>query len=359
MDQNNLDLTYCHVFLHPDCYAHLTSHVSLDHPHEKVAVPRFAMSNIEKNDKEPPAPPTLSPNDIQEIRRKLEITNVRRREIKPRWARVVLDSREVGKIDLMEQRGLQLSVTEENTVVEIYAKGETGEVLLATHIISGHDRHAPIKSIVPITAGRFIFHITEANWERGQAADRILDIAYSPQAKLADVWEECIDIFQRPNLRAVYGMACVLIALATWGLAHYFYSHKIDTLTKELLEARQNIQVSSDTQGIISYVLTADELRVRSEDMTIAEIVREPHSSAISLKLRMRGTDQPYTAELKRVRDEHTLMTQNDLYSVSTDQGFVIQILIPAAILQESGYYTVSVYSGERVSRFSFRVADN
>jgi hypothetical protein len=361
IDQNSLDLTFCHVLLHPDCYADLTNRVSLDHPHKKVAVPRFAMSNIEENDKEPPtAPPILGPEDIQEIRRKIEIANVRRREIKPRWGRVVLDNQEVKRFDLAEQRGFQIPITKENTVVEIYAEDETGKILVATHIISDDERHYPIKSTVPVTAGRFIFQMTEATWERGQATDRILNIAYSPQAKLADVWEECIDIFKRPSLRTVYGMSCILIALATWGLAHYFYSHTIDTLTKDLQRERQNVQIFSDTRGMISYVLTPDELRVRSEDTRMPEIKAQPSSPAIALKLRMLGSTagQVYTVELKRVQDEQLLMTQSDLHSVSTDQGIAVQILIPTELLKETGLYTVLLNSGERVNRFSFRVAE-
>ena len=85
------------------------------------------------------------------------------------------------------------------------------------------------------------------------------------------------------------------------------------------------------------------------------------HSPAISLELPLTsiaGTPN-YTAELKTFTGDQTLMTQNFLQPTRTENGPIVEILVPVDLLKADTYYTVHLLSSGRTDRFTFKVLDN
>jgi len=154
------------------------------------------------------------------------------------------------------------------------------------------------------------------------------------------------------------------MALIGWGVAGAFYSHKVKELEQKLQLARRNQQQLSPTaaRAIVSYALIRDDQRVRgSETIGIPEISLHLHSPAISLELPLTsiaGTPS-YSAELKTFKGDQTLMTQNFLQPTRTENGSIVEIVVPVDLLKADTYYTVHLHSSGRTDRFTFKVVDN
>jgi len=154
------------------------------------------------------------------------------------------------------------------------------------------------------------------------------------------------------------------MALIGWGVAGAFYSHKVKELEQKLEHARQNQQQLSPTaaRAIISYALIRDDQRVSgSETIDIPEISLHLHSPAISLELPLTSTNgaASYSAELKAFTGDQTLMTQNFLQPTRTENGSIVEIVVPVDLLKADTYYSVHLQSSARTDRFTFRVVDN
>jgi len=154
------------------------------------------------------------------------------------------------------------------------------------------------------------------------------------------------------------------MALIGWGVAGTFYAHKVKELEQKLQLARRNQQQLSPTaaRAIVSYALVRDDQRVRgTETAGIPEISLHLHSPAISLELPLTSTTgaSGYSADLKTFTGDQTLMTQNFLQPTRTENGSIVEIVVPVDLLKADTYYTVHLHSSDRTDRFTFKVVDN
>ena len=139
-DQNEIELRCCHILIEPACYSQLMEDLAFDQPDTKLALPRFFMpekqENNGDNNAQPPFPPELSKEEIDQIQRRLAMTDARRRNINPRMVKISIDGVEQTHVNLARQSQFQIALEAGASLIEVRGEDEHGELLLATHVIS-------------------------------------------------------------------------------------------------------------------------------------------------------------------------------------------------------------------------------
>ena len=365
-DQNEIELRCCHILIEPTCYSQLMEDLALDQPEVKLALPRFFMPEKRENNgdtnPQPPLPPELSQEDIEQIQRRLAMTDARRRNINPRMVKILVDGVEQAHVDLRQQSRFQVALEAGASLIEVRGEDERGELLLATHVISySDDAFDSSAASATLSSGNLKFEVTPIA-ALGQGPPRaILALAFRPRIRWTRpwlIWREFAS--GRPTIGA-YALAGLAMALLGAGVTGAVYSYKMKVLEQRLQQAQRSQQQLSPTaaRAIISYTLIRDDQRVRgSGTVPIPEISLSLRSAAISLQLPIgqnNGTGS-YTAELKAFTGDQTLMTQNVLRPVRSDGGETVEIIVPADLLKANNYYTVHLHSSDRTDHFTFKV---
>ena len=368
-DQNESELRCCHILIEPTCYDRLMEDLALDAPETRLALPRFVMPDKQEksddNNTQPPRPPGLSQEDLVQIQRRLAMADARRRNANPRIVTIMIDGVEHAQLDLTQKHQLQVGLEAGASLIEIRGSDERGDLLLATHFIPyANDTFESSRGTAKLEVGELEFEVTPVATGGERPPQAILILNYHAGFQWSHPWigwREFAGV--RITLRA-YVLAGLAMALIGWGVAGAFYLHKVKELEQKLQLARQNQQQLAPTaaRAIISYALIQDDRRVRgTETAGIPEISLHLHSPAISLQLPLTSTTAApgYTAELKTFAGDQTLMTQNFLQPTRTENGSMVEIVVPVDLLKVDTYYTVHLHSSDRTDRFTFKVVDN
>lgn len=367
-DQNEIELRCCHILIEPTCYGQLMEDLAFDPPETKLALPRFFMPEKQEksgdNNAQPPHPPELSQEDIDQIQRRLAMTDARRRTINPRTVKILIDGVEHTQIDLTQKSQVQIALEMGANLIELRGEDERGELLLATHVISYANGAFDYSSATAaLSSGKLKFEVTPM--ALGQGPPRaILALAFQPRLRWTRPWLGWREFAGgRPIIRA-YALAGLAMALLGAGVTGAVYSYKLRVLEQKLQQAQRNQQLlwPTSARAIISYRLVRDDQRVRgSGTVPIPEISLRLHSAAISLELPLGQSTraESYRAELKAFTGDQVLMAENILTPVRSDGGETVEIIVPADLLKADSYYTVHLHSSGRTDRFTFKVVDN
>ena len=366
-DQNEIELRCCHILIEPTCYGRLMEDLGLDQPETKMAVPRFVMPERHENnpDNNPQPPhPKLSQEDINQIQRRLAMTDARRRKISPRMVKIFIDGMEQTQFDVTQKSQIQIGLEAGASLIEVRGEDERGELLLATHVISyANDAFDSSAASARLSSGNLKFEVTPFASEGTGPPQANLALAFRPRFRWTRPWLVLRDFASgSPTIRA-YALAGLAMALLGAGITGAIYSYRIKVLEQKLQEAEHSQQqlVPTAARAVISYKLIRDDQRVRgSGTAPIPEISLSLGSAAISLELPTGQSTaaESYTAELKTFTGNQTLMTQNILAPVRNDSGESVEIIVPADLLKADTYYTVHLHSSDRTDHFTFKVID-
>ena len=368
-DQNESELRCCHILIEPTCYDRLMEDLAFDAPETRLALPRFVMPDkqgkSDDSNAQSPRPPELSQEDLDQIQRRLAVTDARRSTMNPRMVTIVIDGVEYVQFDLAQKSQLQIGLEAGASLIEIRGKDDHGDILLATHFIA-YANNAFVFSWATAALGRgkLKFEVTPIATPGQRPPQAILSLSYHPPFQWTRPWGAWRELASfRTTVRA-YALAALAMALIGWGVTGAFYSHKVKELEQELQLTRHKQQQLPPTaaRAIISYALVRDDQRVRGTDTAgIPELSLRLHSQALSLELPVVPTARSlgYSAELKTFKGDQTLMTQNFLRPTQTENGSVVEIVVPADLLRADIYYTVHLHSSDRTDRFTFKVVDN
>jgi len=367
-DQNEIELRCCHILIEPKCYGQLMEDLEFDQPETRLALPRFFMpERQDKNDDnhtQPPHPPALSQEDIDQIQRRLAMTDARRRKINPRRVRIFIDSMEYTNIDLTQNSQLQIALEAGASLIEVRGEDEHGELLLATHVVSyAEDAFDISRATAKLGSGKLKFEVTPIAIPGHGSPRAILALTFQSRLRWTRPWLAWRAVGGvRPTIRA-YAVAGLTMALVGAGVTGAVYSYKLKLLKRELQQAQLSQQqlLPTAARAIISYRLVRDDQRVRgSQTVPIPEISLKLRSAAISLELPL-GPNTPaesFSAELEAFTGDQTLMTQNTLKPIRSDGGEAVEIIVPADLLKADTYYTVHLYSSNRTDHFTFKVVE-
>jgi hypothetical protein len=150
-DEKEIEVNRIHAVLHPDCFGTLVAAFGYSPPEERMELPRFFSQ--QSDDQSPPrqrtAPAELSAEDLAEINDMLaEEAGRRRRASSAGMIRIIVDGIERGTLNPAEQSSVSFSAPEDAETIEVKTTDRTGELLLATHLLTAAAEEADDATIV-------------------------------------------------------------------------------------------------------------------------------------------------------------------------------------------------------------------
>ena len=150
-DENRLDVNRIHAILHPDCFARLVAAFGYDPPEERMELPRFFFR--QEDDQSPPrqrsAPSALSSEELAEINDMLaEQSRRRRRSSSTGVIRIMVDGIERGRLNPADESNISFSADEDSELIEVKTSDSSGDLLLATHLLSSFAEDVRDKGVV-------------------------------------------------------------------------------------------------------------------------------------------------------------------------------------------------------------------
>ena len=150
-DENRIEVNRIHAVLHPNCFERLVAAFGYGAPDERLEVPRFFSDQMD--DQSPPrqrrAPTELSAEELAEFNHMLDEQAGRRRRSSPTAViRIIVDGIERGRLNPAEQSSISFSADENAEIIEVKTTDSSGDLLLATHLLTLGPEDADDKAIV-------------------------------------------------------------------------------------------------------------------------------------------------------------------------------------------------------------------
>jgi hypothetical protein len=221
-DENNVEVNRIHAVLHPDCFERLVAAFGYSPPEERMELPRFFLD--QSDDQSPPrqrsAPADLSAEELAEINHMLDEQAGRRRGSSPGAViRIMVDGVERGRMNPAEQSSISFSAEENAEIIEVKSTDSSGDLLLATHVLSSFNDAAIVSSIRLEGGQDLSLSITRRQIEGNGGADLLVKFGYRETAprRAARLWWHRQKLRQDPNSRSVWSgailAASVLVAI--------------------------------------------------------------------------------------------------------------------------------------------------
>ncbi|HET7286922.1 MAG TPA: hypothetical protein VFI71_05605 [Pyrinomonadaceae bacterium] len=149
-EENRVEVNRIHAVLHPNCFERLVAAFGYGAPEERMELPRFFSRN--HDDESPPrqrsAPEDLNADELAEINDMLAEQARRRRRSSPDAViRIMVDGVERGRLNPAEESSISFSVEDDAELVELKTMDSSGELLLATHLLSSVGEGTTVSSI--------------------------------------------------------------------------------------------------------------------------------------------------------------------------------------------------------------------
>jgi hypothetical protein len=370
-DRNSAEIEWCHALIEPACFSRLVKQLEFQSPETKLALPRFHMQERRGmdggNGNAKRRAPELLPEDFARIEARLAANDKRRKEIKSRYLSVVIDRVERARFEAMYSGQLNIAIEQGVKLVEVWGEDDSGKLLLATHVVHhGPDGFQVSKGTVIVSTGELDLAVTPMGRRSNEGAQASMNVNYRPKLQRVLSWSNWRGSGSwgrlRPHILGAF--AAVLVGcVATTAL----YLHKIRSMERALQQAHRSGSqgLPNTVASVVSYALTWDGQRVRSEERTsIPEISLGSGVTAIKfdLLLPVFVESDSYFADLETFTGDRTLMSQKFLRAQHTANGRVVPIVVPAALLTAGTYYTVQLHSmntkghSTALYRFTFAV---
>ncbi|MCM3906469.1 MAG: hypothetical protein ND866_32680 [Pyrinomonadaceae bacterium] len=138
--EDQIEVNRIHAALHPNCYQRLIEALGFPLPDQRLELPHFFLSNenSDRNQGSRDRHPNqeLGVEDLNTIKQDLSELAERRRKASTGLLRILLDGVEYNSLDLKGERRVRFDLHREPELVEIWTKDETGDLLLASHLIT-------------------------------------------------------------------------------------------------------------------------------------------------------------------------------------------------------------------------------
>ncbi|HKE59789.1 MAG TPA: hypothetical protein VKB46_23925 [Pyrinomonadaceae bacterium] len=238
-DENEVEVNRIHAVLHPDCFARLVAAFRYSPPADLMELPRFFSDQTD--DQSPPrqrsAPKELSAEELDEINQMLDEQAGRRRHSSPSAViRIIVDGIERGRLNPQEQSSISFSAEEDAEIIEVKSTDSSGDLLLATHLLTTPEHEAydaAVVSSIRLEGGQNLsLSITRRQSEANGGADLLVQFGYreTDPRRAAGLWWRWLNLRlgreQDPNsaglwtgaisARHVMAGSAVVICLASY-----------------------------------------------------------------------------------------------------------------------------------------------
>jgi hypothetical protein len=221
-EENRVEVSRIHAILHPDCFERLVAAFRYSPPVERIELPRF-FSN-QTNDQSPPgprsAPAELDAKDIAEINDMLDEEAGRRRRSSPTAVlRIMVDGVERCRLNPVEQSSISFRADEDAEIIEVKTTDASGDLLLATYLLTSYGKDAhdkPIVSSIRLEGGqRLSLSITRRPINANGGDDLLVKFGYqeTDPRRAARLWWQRLKLRlsreRGPTSRSLWGGASI------------------------------------------------------------------------------------------------------------------------------------------------------
>jgi hypothetical protein len=371
VDQNAIETRRCHALIDPGCFIRLTNGLQLDLPDSKLAVPQFGMTNENnKRDKPggPPVFPSLTEQELSEIKSGLASAANRRSRALPQSLRVMMDGVEVTTMRLDDGRDSTLKISEGAKLIEIRTEHEGEDILLASHFIKYDDwlGVASSSAVVPLRGAGQLTLSVSASRRQGDSGGGVMFLSFRPRVSGFPVK---MAILRRPFVPVV-SLAFAIVLAVGWML-------NSSALRRELAEQRtSNASLQHDLAGrgdaraaidpaaeirLPSYMLLPDAGITRGGDNTpfpVISLSDVPGLITLQLPIEVSGT-HPYRATITAFAAREEILVESGLQPTHLATGSAVEFQVPSSLLVDGGDYTAHLWlarKAEEVGSFTFHV---
>jgi hypothetical protein len=189
--EHPVEIRRMHSIIHPGCYSRLVTALSLDRAEKKLTVPRFAINSSGDENGRPgdrtTAPP-LNNEDLILVASELAENARRRKTSSARLLAIKVDGAQVATIDLDRQTSASFQVDNGAELIEVVTRDATGDLLLATHLLSADEAigPAPPQFGIQLEGGqRLAFKLSNVPTDAALTDRMVIEISYSEASLLS------------------------------------------------------------------------------------------------------------------------------------------------------------------------------
>ena len=384
-DQNLVEINRCHIFIDPLCFGRLVKALSIEPPSQRLDLPRFFMENPDNSNYSGrlPQPPKLSAEERKTIADAAAIQAERRQKTTPTTLTIVVDGKELARLDDAGMSSRQLEISEGDELIEIWTEDADEPLLLATHRIGYSDtrysdtRYSDTQGIAPANFS-FRFHAAEllmqiAANDSAQESPRkaTVTLTYRPPARSAEKLPQWFTATPKFALAAT-----ALIALG-WFLATNFHrqvpaspaghpSFTEEKATLQPIPTPTPEEIAQASAHSVTYRLVSDEFATRGSTSGAAEIpsvLITTHPSLVQLELPIASADasRSFRCTLKTFSKNETVLTAGRLKARRSTSGeMIVTFSVPSTVLNTNTDYSVGLLSNgfngklEELSTYTF-----
>ena len=226
--EHRVEINRIHAALHPVCYCNIIKALGFEKPDERLEIPKFAMND--ETDFSPPndryEPPTLSDNELQAIKELLAAQSATRHAASHGLLRVIVDGDERARLHPHEADSVEFDLDEDAELIEVRVVEKSGDVLLATHLLSFDDEKENQASIVLEGGQEISFNFNPTKNEYGEIIGARFGVAYQETSLLRKImlaWRRFLFAFSlRFEANAVwkpalaFGLVLIAFAVGLW-----------------------------------------------------------------------------------------------------------------------------------------------
>lgn len=179
-NEDQVEINRIHAALHPKCYQRLIKALGFHSPDQRLEVPHFFLSadnNDRNNDRRDRRPNLeLGEKDLNTIKQNLNDLAERRRKASTGLLRILVDGVDYKPLDLNRERRVRLDLDREPELIEIWTSDETGDLLLASHLVTYNQPESaePLPASLRLDGGQEISIVVSPSTD-GSA---VIDVGY-------------------------------------------------------------------------------------------------------------------------------------------------------------------------------------
>ena len=180
-EEDKIEVSRIHAALHPDCYQRLVRALGFHSPDQRLEVPHFFLSNEngDRNEgrRDRRSNLELGVEDLNTIKNNLGEQEERRKRTSAGLLRILADGVERARLNLNRERRVKLDLERETELIEIWTADETGDLLLASHLLSYQEPDAarPLQASIVLEGGQKLSMLISPSMDASAA---IVEIRY-------------------------------------------------------------------------------------------------------------------------------------------------------------------------------------
>jgi hypothetical protein len=371
LKQDKIEINRCHALIDPECHGRLIKALGFDPPETKLALPRFLMENMDKNDNQSGQPlpvPRLTREEMTIIRDSLSAQAALRQNASPSVLRVLVDHEERARIDLDHESQLRFDIEEGAELIEIWARDRDKDLLLATQLIGYTEGQglAPANTTISIKGRKKLVLSITPSPATAEVRSATVTLACLSDAHSVAWGKDTNSFWHWFGPVPKFALASTAMLALGWYVGSHAYRQDLyvqraanDKLKQELVQERAahaSLTVPSETvtptenenqklAATLSYTLLGDDSFVRGPGGPQQPTVVVPdRPTLVDLRLPIGSDLHPfYRAVLKPFLEEREILSENLLRAEPTAAGPVILFTVPSIFLAHNKDYMVDL----------------